>query len=1122
MALIAQSLANLLNGVSQRPNEQRHSSQAEAQKNGFSHLVRGLMKRPPLVYLGKLTGTITGWSTAFVHSINRDEVERYHITIANGDVFAFDALTYAPVTVIAPQGKAYLTDAGNKGFRAATAGDTTIIVNKGTTVKRGAKKTDTAKYEALVYIRQADYATTYQVTLNDVPVAIKTVAAATAQSRESLSTEKITIDLYTALKAEPLLASFTFTRYGSTIHIIIGSLGATDFRLAVFDGLSDKGLKAVKSSVQAFADLPRKAPNGFVVEVAGDPESPLDNYWVKFDDKGNTSLEGVWRECAKPGTLTALDKTTLPHRLVRSGHFVQSVPHVSPTVLPPATVTDGGSATGISTVPWTLTTPGDVSIPAGTRASIRDHNAGVKLTLANGATRLTVPYTIDTALMGADTIATVTFYKNSVSQGVKTHVGGGGKPFIMPPVIPGTDFGTGDLTLLRPTTKGEGAGSFDISGTFATNDVIEMKLTYSGGATPDQYRRAYFTPGDLTVIATGRRVIRFNAADTFPIGATVTATVDGNAFNYNVAGTPKTGTEVAAALQASIDAHASLIAVLGTPTSWIIVSNTSNTIPTLVMTITFSDPTVFNNPTLSLVTNEHNGRTLKNLTDRSQGTVQSNTAQTITVDALTGGVDNKFKSGDLVEIVGSGKYFVFEPCPWNDRVAGDVDVVPFPSFIDNVISDTTFYQNRLVFTSGENVVFSSAGDLFNFFRYTAAQLLADDVIDVRASRKEVALFHSLVLWNGALYGVSDNGVWELSGDPVLTPTTIRIDLVSSIPNTPGPKPVVNGNVMYLTRGKGGFTQVSEFFVTGSTGETVDSVNITEDVPKYIKGKPLAAVGDDTLGFLALLTDADGQKNLYIYSTRFSDDNNRSRGQSSWSKWEFATGPIVGLDIVDGKLGVITVRADGAFLETIDLNVALDSPTSDEGLLYLDRRVDQTTTGVSSVYSAGPDTTTWTIPFNVATNGTEGTLVVVNRGIGLVLASSRPAANQIRTTGQGDLTGASVFIGVLYEFRYKPSRIYARFKDEVPETRGRLTLRMIDVLYHDTTDFDVVITLVGRNPITYSFKVAALALPTSGRLTVPILSKNENATIELVNFSPGVCAFSSLDWEGDFSMRDRRI
>lgn len=1119
--LIAQSLANLLNGVSQRPQEQRHSSQADVQKNGFSHLVRGLMKRPPLVHIGKLTSTITGWSTAFFFSINRDSSERYHVAVVNGDVLIYDALTLTPVTVVAPKGKAYLTDAAGKGFRAATAGDTTIIVNRGVVSQRGTTKTAAAKYEALLYIRQADYGTIYEVLLNDVPVGIQTVAGDTANQRVQISTEKIATDLFNALKAEPLLSGFTFTQFGSTIYCTRAD--GKDFKVSTFDGLADQGLKAVKGSVQDFADLPRKAPTGFTVEVAGDPTSALDNYWVMFDDQGSPEQDGIWREAPKPGTIINFAELTMPHRLVRNGHVLQNQPHVSPTAAG-LIVVDVGTA-GVVTTPWAFTTPDNTAIPAGTSPVIRDHTHGAKFTIPSAKQRIAFTYLLDTSLMDVGTTALVEVYKNGtlISGAQQFTKGGTGLMFSQAagPLLADQTGGMslGDI-LPRPRI---GAGAFDLTAAFATNDVVEVRLSYSTGVTPDQYRRAYLTPSVISMISTGFREIRLADTDLYPVGAVINLTIDGQAFTYTVITTPKTGSQIATALQPTIDANANLICIIGSVGWGLKVSNTSNTYPAVtVASVTFDETKTFFNPALAMVTNEHVGRTLRNLTDNSSGVVTANDATTVTlVSALTGGTNNVFKPGDTISIDGTGRYFVFEPCPWDLRNAGDTTIVPFPSFIDNTISDVTFYQDRLGFCSGEKIVFSSSGDLFNFFRYSATQLLSNDMIDVQAAQRDVALFHSLVLWNEGLYAISDNGEFSISGEPALTPTTIRIDLVSRIPNSPGPRPVVNGNLLYMTRAKGGYTQVSEFYQTGinsATGLTVESDDVTQDSPKYVKGTPIALVGDDTLGFIGVVTDDNGGTYLHAYS--YHDDANGNRVQSSWSRWEFASGQIVGLDMVDGKLGVITVRADGVFLASIDLNVALDTPTTDEGLLYLDRRVDQTTTGVSSAFAVA--TTTWTLPFNVATNGSEGTLVIVNRTTGLVLASTRPAANQIAVTGQGNLTAASVYIGVLYEFRYKLSRIYYRLQQEVPETGGFLMLRWLTAFYHDTTYFDVVVTLLGRAARTYTTSVAALGLPVSGKVRLPIQSVNDNATIELVNFTPGVCAFSGLDWEGDFAMRSRRV
>lgn len=48
MPLVNKAISNLINGVSQQPETLRLPSQCEAQINGFSSVVEGLKKRPPL------------------------------------------------------------------------------------------------------------------------------------------------------------------------------------------------------------------------------------------------------------------------------------------------------------------------------------------------------------------------------------------------------------------------------------------------------------------------------------------------------------------------------------------------------------------------------------------------------------------------------------------------------------------------------------------------------------------------------------------------------------------------------------------------------------------------------------------------------------------------------------------------------------------------------------------------------------------------------------------------------------------------------------------------------------------------------------------------------------------
>ena len=67
MALISQSIPNLINGVSQQPASLRLSTQAELQENGFSDVVSGLQKRPSTQHIADL-GVISNLDKAFIHT----------------------------------------------------------------------------------------------------------------------------------------------------------------------------------------------------------------------------------------------------------------------------------------------------------------------------------------------------------------------------------------------------------------------------------------------------------------------------------------------------------------------------------------------------------------------------------------------------------------------------------------------------------------------------------------------------------------------------------------------------------------------------------------------------------------------------------------------------------------------------------------------------------------------------------------------------------------------------------------------------------------------------------------------------------------------------------------------
>ena len=76
-------------------------------------------------------------------------------------------------------------------------------------------------------------------------------------------------------------------------------------------------MNVVSGSVLTVDDLPRQCKNGMVVQVRNSAEEE-DDFFVKFVGNNGRDGNGVWEECAKPGTEIEFDAGTMPLQLIRS------------------------------------------------------------------------------------------------------------------------------------------------------------------------------------------------------------------------------------------------------------------------------------------------------------------------------------------------------------------------------------------------------------------------------------------------------------------------------------------------------------------------------------------------------------------------------------------------------------------------------------------------------------------------------------------------------------------------------------------------------------------------------------------------------------------------------------
>jgi hypothetical protein len=112
------------------------------------------------------------------------------------------------------------------------------------------------------------------------------------------------------------LTDFSFTREGSTIHI--ENTAGEDFELSAQDSVGNTYIKAFKDSTQYFTDLPLEATDGFRIKIEGDVENKIDDYYVKFNVRRDSTFgEGTWAETVAPAEEFKYDYSTMPHILIR-------------------------------------------------------------------------------------------------------------------------------------------------------------------------------------------------------------------------------------------------------------------------------------------------------------------------------------------------------------------------------------------------------------------------------------------------------------------------------------------------------------------------------------------------------------------------------------------------------------------------------------------------------------------------------------------------------------------------------------------------------------------------------------------------------------------------------------
>lgn len=474
--------------------------------------------------------------------------------------------------------------------------------------------------------------------------------------------------------------------------------------------------------------------------------------------------------------------------------------------------------------------------------------------------------------------------------------------------------------------------------------------------------------------------------------------------------------------------------------------------------------------------------------------------------------------------------FTFDVIAWTDRLVGDNVTNEQPSLVGQPIRDIFFYRNRLGMLAGENVVFSRAGDFFNLWRQTVTTLLDDDPVDVSVSHVKVSTLNSALPYNKDLLLFSEQTQFSLEAGDLLTPSSVAIKPTTEFEASKYVKPVGAAQSAFFVVEQDGYSQLREYYYSGDT-QVYDAANTTAHVPEYIPSGVFKMAASTAEDVLAVLTSGDPDA-IYVYKWIGPVTD---RAQASWQRWTFDGATVLNADFIESYLYIVLQRGTGVWLER--LSVAPGKvDDGQEFMIHLDRRVAATNLAAPS-YDAPTNRTTFTLPYSVA--GTNCTAVVhysasysaIAPGVELKVLTRSGTSIAV----EGDMRNVPIFFGLPYTSRAKLSPFYIRQqkgeRGVVPIADGRLQMRYITLLFSKTAYVRVEVTPDGRDTIEYIFNgrymgddqsLLGQVSAVTGRFRVPIMTRADTATIEILNDSYLPMSLLSLEWEGMFILRSTRL
>lgn len=465
---------------------------------------------------------------------------------------------------------------------------------------------------------------------------------------------------------------------------------------------------------------------------------------------------------------------------------------------------------------------------------------------------------------------------------------------------------------------------------------------------------------------------------------------------------------------------------------------------------------------------------------------------------------------------------------WKPRVIGDSETNPMPSFVGNVIDTISFYKNRIIFTSRQNVICSQAGDYFNFFASTVITIVDSDPIDLSASSlKPVRLRHAIPSSRGLLlFGDNAQYILETTTES-FSPKTAEVNLLSTFSQSDAIAPLdIGSSYLFLEEGDKA-SSIFEMNIKDSVGGKPDAIELTRIIPTYIPAAVYGMKASQIAGTVAILSKQE-LSNIYLFRF-FQNGENRISG---WFRWKLP-GTIEFLDFDQDIMYVVTKHGSNYVLNKVSL--LTDTPS--ESLLfegqYIDVRLDLFDYNPTLTYDAVADLTHICFKDGFEDMNQQPVLIFLKPSEAgyfeeqeIQYDATKPVGERYFLTLEGDQTAFKFALGYKYEAVAQLPAFYF-MRDEQRGLKDTVNIPRVSRLKinsYNSGPYRAVIRAEGRDEFSLTlpqinadyYRANNIPIIRNAQSTVPVMAKGDQFEFELIADSPFQTAFTSIDWEGTYN------